>query len=114
MSETTSPANLIEQIEALLASDNTTPRVPGTARVLLRMSAAHLRHLSATPSAANARVKVLEEALKPFASEDDQRRQYMGHEPDDWPPFRNAYRITVGDLRRARAALQAPAGEGGA
>jgi len=52
-------------------------------------------------------------ALEAFASEYDQRREHMGHQPDDWPPFPTAYRIMVGDLRRARAALDALAKEVG-
>ena len=70
---------------------------------------------AAIVAAMNALPALLEcaSALEAFASEYDQRREHMGHQPDDWPPFPTAYRIMVGDLRRARAALDALAKEVG-
>ena len=58
-------------------------------------------------AASEARVKVLEAALKPFAAEIE-RRAHLVHGPDldDWNIGGNA--LTYGDLRRARAIMEKP------
>ena len=53
---------------------------------------------------AAAEIERLRKALEPFASEYIQRLYALGVEPDSAAVFRTAYRIMVGDLRRAHVA----------
>lgn len=72
---------------------------------------------SATIAALTEEVGRLREALEPFASwQDDDMEDELYGAPDDMPIGTALYegsQPTVGDLRRARAALTQPAAEGG-
>ena len=96
---------IAERAEALISLDNETPRVPGLARQLLREAASTIRSQAAE-------IERLRSALEPFA---DVAKHDIGSDETNADFFRpmsaknaRAPLLTVGDLRRARAALSPP------